>query len=166
MKICPAKPGAARAGAAGAARAGAAGAARAGAAIAAIAAASAAAAVDQPNPGLYEVTTQMVYGDLPIPPTSITTNQCVTDEALQESLSQALAIVPLALNCEIVEFNVGGGNIAMQLSCAAAEGSIVVKTTGNYTENAYAMKSHIANTGGGTAMDISGDISGKRIGDC
>jgi len=164
MKICFAKSGAVSARAA--ARAGAAGAARAGAAVAVITAASAAAAVDQPNPGLYEVTTQMVYGDLPIPPTSITTNQCVTEEALQETLSNALATVPVAQNCETVRFDVGGGTIAMQLSCAAPEGSIVVETTGNYTDNDYAMKSNISITGGGKTMDISGDISGKRIGDC
>lgn len=132
----------------------------------AITAVSATAAVDQPNPGLYEVTTQMVYGDLPIPPTSITTNQCVTEEALQESLSKALTTVPIAQNCETVEFDVGGGSIAMQLSCAAPEGSIVVKTTGNYSQNDYALKSNITISGGGTAMDISGDITGKRIGDC
>ena len=136
------------------------------AAGAVIAAASSAAAVDQPNPGLYEVTTQMVYADSPMPPISITTNQCVTLEALQETLSQALTTFPAAQNCETVELNVGGGSIAMQLSCAAPEGSIVVETTGSYTENDYAMKSRITIIGGESAMDISGDISGKRIGDC
>ena len=131
-----------------------------------MAAASSAAAVDQPNPGLYEVTTQMVYADSPMPPISITTNQCLTREALQETLSQALAAFPAAQNCETVEFDVGGGNIAMQLSCATPEASIMVQTTGSYTENDYAMKSSITIIGGESAMDISGDISGRRIGDC
>lgn len=136
------------------------------AAAAVIAATSSAAAVDQPNPGLYEVTTQMVYADSPMPPISITTNQCLTLQSLQESLSQALTTFPVAQNCETVEFNVESGSIAMQLSCAAPEGSILMETTGSYTENDYAMKSNITITGGESAMDISGDISGKRIGDC
>jgi hypothetical protein len=108
----------------------------------------------------------MIYADSPMPPISITTKQCMTLEALQETLSQALTTFPAAQNCETVELNVGGGSIAMQLSCATAEASIVVQATGSYTENDYALKSSITITGGESAMDISGDISGKRIGDC
>lgn len=136
------------------------------AAGATITAAASAAAVDQPNPGLYEVTTQMVYGDLSVPPVSITTKQCITLEALQESLSQALTSIPMAQNCETVEFDVGSGSIAMQLRCAAPEGSITMETTGSYTVSDYAMQTIIAITGGDSVINISGDISGKRIGDC
>jgi hypothetical protein len=42
----------------------------------------------------------------------------------------------------------------------------MIITTGSYTENDYSMKSNITISGGGTDLDISGDITGKRIGDC
>ena len=123
-------------------------------------------AADKPNPGLYEVTTQMDYTDLPIPATTLTTKNCLTAEDLEGDLSRIFADLPEDQNCEVESFSMADGSISMKLVCATPEGSMTMSTQGSYDSDSYSMTSNVTMEAAGRQMQMNSTIEGVRLGDC
>ena len=127
---------------------------------------AAALAVDQPNPGLYEVKTRTEYSELPMPPTTLTTRNCLTQDDLDRDPQSIFAALPAEENCSVDEFTMADGQISMKLTCLTAEGNMTMRTSGAYTATNYNMASNVLIEVGDKKMTMTSEISGARVGDC
>ena len=123
-------------------------------------------AADAPDPGLYEVATEMVSTELPVPPTTITTRNCLTRADLDRDISQVFADLPEGASCDIDTFEMAGGHISMALRCVTPTGDMQVETSGVYTSGSYSMSSIVTMPLGDRMLTINSKIEGKRVGEC
>ncbi len=121
---------------------------------------------DRPVPGQYEVTTRTTFEEVPIPGTTVTTTNCLTQEDLDKDPASAFAELPEGRSCEIGEFVMEGGNISMRVSCNTEEGSMDMVVTGSYDTSSYTMNSQVVVVVGEDEVRMQSAIEGKLVGDC
>jgi len=122
--------------------------------------------LDQPNPGKYEVTTVTTYTDVPIPDTTVTTQNCLTQEDLDQDPASIFAGLPDGKSCEVGEFGMADGKIRIHVNCSAPDGDMVMITEGTYATEGYDMTSKVTVAVGEQKVEMNSTIQGKRLGDC
>ena len=119
-----------------------------------------------PVPGHYEVTTNTTYKDVPMPDTSVTTQNCLTREDLEKDPASVFAALPEGKTCDVREFTMADGAISMHMVCSTPEGDMVMNTTGQYDEDGYDMITNITIKVGEQEVEMRSVIEGKLMGDC
>ncbi len=120
----------------------------------------------RPEPGLYEIVTKSEFGALPVPPTTVTTSNCLTQEDLDRDPQKIFADLPAADACTMESFQMDGGKLSMRLSCAMEEGQMVMETSGEYTPSTYSMHSIINVNAGGSQIRSTASVEAVRKGEC
>jgi hypothetical protein len=120
----------------------------------------------RPTPGRYEVTTRSEFGNLPVPPTTVTTSSCLTQQDLDQDPQKVFADLPASDRCTIDEFTMEGGKLTMSLACDTDEGRMVMSTEGAYSPTTYSMQSVINIDAGGTKITTTATVEAVRSGDC
>lgn len=123
-------------------------------------------AAEYPTPGLYEVSTEMVSSDLPVPATTYTTTTCLSSENMEEDLSKMLAALPEGQECEALEFTMSEGQARISIRCNTPMGEMQVDSKGSYTADGYSLASTVTTELAGRELKINSKITGKRIDDC
>lgn len=123
-------------------------------------------AADGPVPGHYQVTTRTTYTDVPLPPTTVTNETCLTAEDLERDPASAFAALPDGKSCDVSEFEMSGGIFRMRVNCATPEGDMIMITEGSYDASGYLMTSHVEVTAGEQVARMQSEIQGKLLGDC
>ena len=121
---------------------------------------------DLPVPGHYEVTTSTTYTDVPLPNTSVTTQNCLTAEDLERDPASVFAELPDGKNCDVDQFEMAAGKISMRVSCNAPDGDMLMVTSGEYDADGYQMVSDVTITVGEQKVVMQSLIEGKLLGDC
>jgi len=119
-----------------------------------------------PRPGLYEVTTRSEFGDLPVPPTTVTTSNCLTAEQLSQDPKKVFADLPAAENCSMETFEMAGGKLEMRLSCQSDDGNMTMEGDGDYDPDSYRMNTVINIESGGAKVRTTATVDARRVGDC
>jgi hypothetical protein len=123
-------------------------------------------AADLPAPGHYEVTTTTHFSDGLMPDTTVTTQNCLSAEDLERDPASVFADLPEGRSCSVDEFKMEGGDIAMRISCAAADGDMTMTVSGSYQDETYQMVSDVAVSVGDQTVTMQSTINGKRVGEC
>ncbi len=134
--------------------------------LAAAAMATAATAQDLPAPGHYEVTTTTHFSDGLMPDTTVTTQNCMTQEDLEKDPASVFADLPEGKSCNVADFLMEGGEIRMRIDCAAPDGDMTMKVNGSYLSETYEMVSDVVVSVGEQSVSMQSTIAGKRVGDC
>lgn len=121
---------------------------------------------DLPTPGHYEVTTMTHFSDGTLPDTTVTTQNCLTQEDLEKNPASVFASLPEGKSCNVGEFLMEDGAISMQISCAAPEGDMIMTVSGSYEDETYQMVSDVVVSVGDQQVVMASTINGKRVGDC
>lgn len=116
-----------------------------------------------PSAGEYEVTTTSNFNNLPV---TVTTTNCITAEDLDQDPASVFADTAAAENCELEEFEMADGVMAMRMVCDSDDGGLEMTTDGAYTDSSYSMDSTIVISAGDTRMTTTATVAGTRIGDC
>jgi hypothetical protein len=129
------------------------------------------------QPGQWEVVTETVRFDAPNMPKQIaaammanrnkTSRICITAKDLQ-SASGNLFTGKKNKNCSRQEFTFAGGRVRGRMSCSGGDtpGQVELEVDGVYTPTTYATTSKMRMSGGGMAMNIEANGTGRRIGEC
>lgn len=120
----------------------------------------------RPAPGRYEVTTKSEFGNLPVPPTTVTTSSCLTQQDLDQDPQKIFADLPASDRCTMGEFSMEGGRLSMNLACDTDEGRMVMNTEGTYSPSSYRMESVIDIDAGGSQIRTTATVEAVRSGDC
>ena len=128
--------------------------------------AGAAMAQDLPSPGHYEVTTTTHFSDGLMPDTTVTTQNCMTQADLEKDPASVFADLPDGKTCNVAEFLMEGGEIRMQITCAAPDGDMTMTVNGSYLAETYEMTSDVVVKVGDESVTMQSSITGKRVGDC
>ena len=128
--------------------------------------ATAAMAQDLPSPGHYEVVTTTHFSDGLMPDTTVTTQNCMTQEDLEKDPASVFADLPDGKSCNVAEFLMEGGEIRMQINCAAPDGDMTMTVNGSYLAETYEMTSDVVVKVGDQSVSMQSSIAGKRVGDC
>ena len=131
-----------------------------------LAAGAAAFAADLPSPGQYEVTTTTHFSDGLMPDTTVTTQNCLTQEDLEKDPASVFADLPEGKSCEVADFLMEGGEIRMRILCAAPDGDMSMTVNGSYQDEVYQMISDVVVSVGDQSVTMQSTIDGKRLGDC
>ena len=123
-------------------------------------------AQDLPSPGHYEVTTTTHFSDGLMPDTTVTTQNCMTQEDLEKDPASVFADLPDGKSCNVGEFLMEGGEIRMQINCAAPDGDMTMTVNGSYLTETYEMTSDVVVKVGDQSVSMQSSIAGKRVGDC
>ncbi|TNF81754.1 MAG: DUF3617 family protein [Gammaproteobacteria bacterium] len=134
--------------------------------LSAIVVAGAAFAADLPAPGHYEVTTTTHFSDDLMPDTTVTTQNCLTQEDLEKDPASVFAGLPEGRSCEVNDFLMKGGEIRMRITCAAEDGGMIMTVNGGYQNETYQMISDVVVNVGEQSVTMQSTIDGKRVGDC
>lgn len=121
---------------------------------------------DLPAPGHYEVTTTTHFSDDLMPDTTVTTQNCLTQEDLDKDPASVFADLPEGRACEVEDFLMEEGEIRMRISCAAADGGMTMTVLGSYQDETYQMTSDVVVNVGEQSVSMQSSIDGKRVGDC
>lgn len=121
---------------------------------------------DMPAPGYYEVTTVTSFSDGTLPDTTVTTQNCLTQEDLDSDPASVFASLPEGKSCDVGKFLMKDGQISMRISCEAPEGNMNMTVTGTYEKHIYQMLSDVVIKVGEQQVTMRSDINGKRVGDC
>lgn len=121
---------------------------------------------DLPAPGHYEVSTTTSFSDGTLPQTTVTTQNCLTEEDLQKDPASVFADLPEGKSCQVAGFVMEGGDISMRISCTAADGNMVMVINGTYQEETYEMVSEVVVSVGEQQVTMHSTIDGRRVGDC
>lgn len=119
-----------------------------------------------PQPGRYEVTTHSEFGDLPIPPATVTTSNCVTADDLAKDPRKIFADLPAADDCSLDTFTMENGKLVMRLNCETDDGTVTVNGDGDYSPESYHMNTVINIESGDTRLHTTATVDARRLGDC
>ncbi len=131
-----------------------------------LATASPALAADMLTPGLYEITTETLATNMPMAPQGHTVQHCITQEDIDTDPERLFNQNPEAQNCDVANFEIGGGKAAMQLSCTMPGGAMTMTMAGTYTATSYDMTNDMEVKAGGMSMTMQSRAIAHRIGDC
>ena len=125
-----------------------------------------AAAGDLPAPGHYEVMTTTHFSNGLMPDTTVTIENCLTAEDLENDPASVFAGLPDGKACSVDEFVMEGGTIAMLITCSAPDGDMLMTVDGSYEDDAYSMVSDVVITVGDENVTMHSTVDGKRVGPC
>ncbi len=120
----------------------------------------------RPTPGRYEVTTKSEFGNLPVPPTTVTSSSCLTQQDLDQDPQKIFADLPASDSCTMGDFTMEGGRLTMSLACDTDDGRMVMNTEGTYSPTSYRMESVINIDAGGSQIRTTATVEAVRSGDC
>ncbi|MCB1685837.1 MAG: DUF3617 family protein [Pseudomonadales bacterium] len=123
-------------------------------------------AADDLTPGLYEISTEMISSELPLPATTYTTTTCLSSENLEKDLSKTLAALPEGQECEAVNFELASGQARISIRCITPMGAMQLDSQGIYSADGYSLASTVSTELAGRELKINSKTTGKRIGDC
>lgn len=141
------------------------------------------------QPGQWEMVTRMTSIDIPGAPPQVqqqmraqqgrteTARTCITPEQARNPLRELRDTMsgPRGANCRRLEDTFGGGAIRIRMACRSPSGrpgTAELAVAGSFTPTTMAATVSINAQGPGvggpgtTAMRISTNLSGRRIGDC
>ncbi|MEM8765842.1 MAG: DUF3617 domain-containing protein [Pseudomonadota bacterium] len=121
---------------------------------------------DLPAPGQYEVTTRTTYTSVPLPDATVTTQNCLTAEDLEQDPASVFADLPDGKTCNISNFVMADGEIEMAINCDADDGKLTMITTGTFDDDGYDMVSDVVVAVGEQEVKMQTIIEGKLLGDC
>lgn len=122
-------------------------------------------AEDYPQPGSYKVVAQVSSDQLPVN-TSHESAQCIKDDRFRSD-PMAWMQEQQGQQCEVVEYNLSGGNINMELSCTVpGRGTSTISGTGTYTSTGWQIRNVMSMSSGGMNMQITTEVTGTRQGNC
>ena len=98
-----------------------------------------------------------------------TNKACLTKEQSENPGAQFFA-PQNQKNCDVRDFNMGGGAIKADMTCPVPQGGgqMAMKMNGTYSKTAYDMTMDVNAEGmaNNITMKMQSKISGKRVGDC
>ncbi len=121
---------------------------------------------DLPAPGQYEVTTRTSYSSVPLPDTTVTTQNCLTAEDLEKDPASVFAELPEGKSCNVADFTMADGTIRMQVNCEAPDGNLTMTTNGTFDDDGYDMVSNVVVAVGDQEVTMQTITEGKLLGDC
>ena len=119
-----------------------------------------------PAPGHYEITTSTHFSDGLMPDTTVTTQNCLTQEDLDKDPASVFADLPEGKSCQVADFVMEDGVIRMQILCAAPDGDMTMTVNGSYESETYEMTSDVLVSVGDQSVMMQSTIDGRRVGDC
>ncbi|GAB4144633.1 MAG: hypothetical protein Tsb0016_14190 [Sphingomonadales bacterium] len=131
-----------------------------------LAASSTALAADMLTPGLYQITTETLATNMPMAPQGQTVQHCITQEDIDTDPERLFNQSPEAQNCDVADFEIGGGKASMRLSCTMPGGAMTMTMAGSYTATSYDMTNDMEVKAGGMTMTMQSRAVAQRIGDC
>lgn len=131
------------------------------------------------EPGEWEVTTQITEIDAPDMPEGVremmreqmgqstTYNHCITPEQANNPEADMFG-GDEDQNCSYSEFNMSGGNMLIEASCAPeGAGEMTMRMEGSYSPSEYDMTMNMTTSGSPMgSMTMSGETTGRRVGEC
>lgn len=122
-------------------------------------------AEDYPEPGLYKVVGKVSSEQLPIG-SSHESEQCIKDDRFRTD-PKAWMQEQQGQECEVVEYDLSGGNISMELKCTVpGRGASTISGTGTYSSSGWQMRNVMSMSSGGMNMQITTEVTGTRQGSC
>ena len=120
---------------------------------------------DTITPGLYKSTiqTEMSMGDMQMPGRTMEQQECITAEDIAKGPPMA---EPEDGDCEMVEYEFGGGDISMEMVCRMQGGEGRMVGTGTYTSDSFNMVNEFDMEAQGMKMKMRSTVNGKRVRDC
>ena len=109
------------------------------------------------NEGLWEITTKMQMQGMDMPPAKHT--QCITKSDLVPQGSQQPG-----QECEITDVKESGNTVTWTMKCIGQGGEVI--GTGKITYSGDSFKGTMTISMPQANMEMNGNLSGKRIGNC
>ena len=126
---------------------------------------AAALADDLPAPGLYSMTTTVSSEQLPISRTQ-ESEQCIRENQFMRDPDSWMQ-KQRGQDCQIIEYEVSGGKIRMQLDCTIdAGGKALITGEGSYTTSGFELTNTMKMEASGMAVEINTAVTGTRKGGC
>ncbi|MEH6757908.1 MAG: DUF3617 domain-containing protein [Parasphingorhabdus sp.] len=99
--------------------------------------------------------------------TTTVSKSCITEEQAKNPGAEFFAAQEKT-NCKVKKFDMSGGAIASEMSCATpgTPGDMTMVMNGQYGPSSYDMTMEMNGGAGGMKMNISAKSNGKRIGNC
>lgn len=99
--------------------------------------------------------------------TTTVSKSCITEEQARNPGAEFFAAQEKT-NCIVKKFDMSGGAISSEMSCAnaGAPGEMTMIMNGQYGPSSYDMTMQMNGGAGGMKMDITAKSNGKRIGKC
>ncbi|MBF6602493.1 MAG: DUF3617 domain-containing protein [Sphingorhabdus sp.] len=99
--------------------------------------------------------------------TTTVSKSCITEEQARNPGAEFFAAQEKT-NCTVKKFDMSGGAISSEMSCAnaGAPGEMTMIMNGQYGPSSYDMTMQMNGGAGGMKMDITAKSNGKRIGKC
>lgn len=129
------------------------------------------------SPGRWEMTMDIQKIDIPGMPPEMQQHMqsamgkgrkfatCVTPEEAKRPKEDFFAGND-APNCRYDNFKMGGGKIALAMSCKEEGGTRKMVMDGSYGDDAYTMTMNMSGAGEGGAMTMKATMKGARVGEC
>lgn len=122
-------------------------------------------AADLPTPGMYKITAKVSSQQLPIS-SSHDSSECITENQFLED-PQAWMRQQSGQECEVVNYEVGGGVIHMELQCSMDQGGKAsIIGNGTYTNTSFEINNQMSIEANGMKMEMNTAITGVRQGEC
>ena len=119
---------------------------------------------DYPQPGLYKVIGKMSSGQMVS--SNFESEQCIKDDQFRTD-PNAWMQKHQGQTCEIVEYELSGGTITMEMTCSMfGAGASTIKGTGTYTNSGWQMRNVMQMTNAGMSMEMTTEVTGTRQGSC
>ena len=120
---------------------------------------------DYPQPGLYKVVGKVSSDQLPVG-SSHESEQCIKDDRFRTD-PKAWMQEQQGQQCEVVQYDLSGGNINMELKCTVpGSGASTITGTGTYSSSGWQMRNVMSMSHGGMNMQITTEVTGTRQGSC
>lgn len=123
-------------------------------------------AADMLTPGLYEINTQILETNMPMAPQPGTSKHCITQADIDRDPESAFYQQSEAQQCDVANFDIGGGKVTMALRCAMPGGQMDMTMDGSYTATSYEMTNNMTVNMAGMAMFVRSKSTAQRIGGC
>jgi hypothetical protein len=113
------------------------------------------------QPGMWETTVKMEMEGMPIAMPPFTSRHCITKEDLVPKTQRP------GQQCEVSHQKISGNTVSWQVTCQNSGRTTTGDGTITYDGDSYhgTINMHMTG-GGGPAMTMHQNITGKRIGDC
>jgi len=114
---------------------------------------------------LYKVVAKVSSDQLPVGG-SHESEQCIKDDRFRTDPNSWMQ-EQRGQTCEVVEYNLSGGNISMELTCTVpGSGTSTITGTGTYSSTGWQMRNVMRMSAGGMNMEMTTEVTGTRQGGC
>ena len=126
-----------------------------------------ASAEDTLTPGLYQtnVKVEAKMGDMQLPTRDRQQKDCITAEDIANGPPVAMPD-DSSSECQVQEYEMGGGQFSMRMSCTVQGGEGTMVGSGTYTDDSFEMTNEMNVSMQGINMRMTSKSTGKRIGSC